>query len=230
MTLLKASEEEGKWIMYLEASNEALDQEDESVLQKALKDAAPYYLEHGNISWDHKHKDLKTDFDPKYIIGEPLDVAFTDDTRQTLVKGVLYKYNKLAQSLMDNLMSGSTRFGSSVGGYTLHKDELRKSVDQVYWDEIAITWKPVNDLTLGTVGLVPYREFVKALTAGSGVDASTYTGGRALISEYLQGAVPGPPLSEGQVRILFDNVLDAATTGEIVSFNDLVAFVLAKGY
>lgn len=213
--LIKAAEENGKWVVYLEASNETLDQENEVIAMKALKDASDYYLTHGVISWDHKHKQLN---DPSYIIGEPEDVAFTS-RNSTLVKGFLYKENKRAQGVWENILSNTTRFGSSVGGYILKKakEGLSQLVSKVLWDETAITHKPVNDTTLGKVQIIPFTEFVKALMAGSGVDAANFTGGRSLTKEELQG-------SSHAKRIFFD-FMHNLKKGNLFGYDGLVSFV-----
>jgi hypothetical protein len=184
--LIKAAEEGGKWVVYLEASNEQIDQEGEVTVMKALKDASDYYLTHGVISWDHQHKITKN---PAFIIGEPTDVAFTAHN-STLVKGFLYKENKNAQGVWENLLSKSTRFGSSIGGYILKKavESTAKYIKKVFWDETAITNKPVNDTTLGKVQILPMSAFAKALMAGSGLSAVDMVGGRALTPESLQGS------------------------------------------
>jgi hypothetical protein len=183
--LIKAAEEGGKWVVYLEASNENIDQDGEVTVMKALKDASEYYLSHGVISWDHQHKITKN---PAFIIGEPTDVAFTANN-STLVKGILYKENKNAQGVMENLLSKSTRFGSSIGGFILKKSKEENSsiIKKVFWDETAITNKPVNDTTLGNVQILPYAAFAKALMAGDGLSPMDFTSGRALTKESLQG-------------------------------------------
>jgi len=227
--LIKAEEIDGKWSVYLEASNEDLDLDEETVLQKALKDAADYYLQHGVISWDHKQKVLH---DPAFIIGEPIDVAFPD-SKATLVKGFLYKENKRAQSLWENLLSKSTRFGSSVGGYVLNKSQ-QGQVNKVYWDEVAITHKPINDMTQGRTSIIPFKEFAKALMVGSGVDAAAFTSGRALVPESLQGAVAdyrsANALPPEDLNNLFKDIFEAIKNERVVSYNDLISFVLERGY
>jgi hypothetical protein len=233
-TLVKAEESDGKWNVFLQASNEGWDQDQEKTLMKALKDQAQYYTTHGVLSWDHKHKQLH---DPSFIIGEPTEVAFSE-SNTTLVKGILYKENKKAQGLMENLMSKSSRFGASIGGYILHKSQ--NVIDKVYWDETAITHKPVNDETLGKVQLIPFQEFAKALMAGAGVDAGSFTGGRALTRESLQGASQasegeeeekqGLSLSDADLRQLFNRFLAAVRRGEVRTTNDVLAFVLDEGY
>ena len=223
--LIKGAEENGQWVVYLQASNEMLDQDGEKVESGALKKAADYFLTHGVLSWDHKHK---VTHDPGFIIGEPLDVRFTN-SGETLVKGFLYKSNDIAQKVWKNIQSGARRIGASIGGGILQKAE--STIKQVVWDETAITHKPVNDATLGMVQMVPFAEFAKALTAGSGVDAATFTGGRALTPESLQGApaaMGAPDMKD--IRALFSDLLKAVRDGRVRDYNDMINFVYDRGY
>lgn len=224
-TLVKAEEHNDKWEVYLEASNETKDQEEEVLLCKALKDTADYYLTHGILSWDHKHKQTH---DPGFIIGEPTDVAFTD-RNQTLIKGFLYKENTIAQGLWKNLMSNATRIGASVGGGILRKAAdaskgIAGLITKVIWDEVALTHKPVNDATLGRVSIIPFAEFAKSLMAGSGVDAGSFTGGRALTGEVLQGNKVDE-LSPEKVQSIFKSLLGKVKDGSIASLADVVEHV-----
>lgn len=182
--LVKASEENGEMILYLQASNQGQDDEGETILQQALQKSVDIFMRRGVISWDHLHK-IEKENPPQYIIGEPLDVKFSPDGR-TLVKSRLYRNNQIAKSVWDNARSDSTRLGSSVGGGILKKSS-DGTIEAVVWDEVAITHKPVNAGTYGGVSLVPYAEFMKALMAGAGVDAGSFSGGRALVGESLQG-------------------------------------------
>jgi hypothetical protein len=223
-TLLKAEEEGSKWVVYLEASNEHNDQEEEITVMKALKDASDFYLSHGVISWDHQHKLQKS---PEYIIGEPLDIAFTS-AKSTLVKGMLYKENKRAQGVMENVLSKSSRFGASVGGYILKKalENAQKFIRRVIWDDTAITHKPVNDTTMGHVQLVPFAAFAKSLTAGAGVDASTFSGGRSLTAESLQGATV--KIGPDQLSKVFKSFLKGVKEGKLGSYEDTRSWVLGQ--
>lgn len=218
--LIKGAEEAGQWVVYLEASNELQDQDGETVDMAALKKAADYFRTRGVLSWDHKHKMLN---DPGYIIGEPLDVRFSDD-RKTLVKGFLYKSNDIAQKVWKNIKSGTTRLGASIGGGILKKSE--NTIKQVIWDETAITHKPVNDQTMGNVQIIPFTAFAKALMAGSGVDSSEFFGGRALTHESLQGNL----VDLEDPRKLFNVLLSHIRNGEISDYNDMVEFVYSRGY
>jgi hypothetical protein len=226
-TLIKGEEDdEGRWIVYLQASNELKDQDGEIVDVKALQKAADYYMGHGVLSWDHKHKVLH---DPKYIIGEPLDVQFTP-RNETLVKGFLYQANEIAKSLWNNIKSKAKKLGASIGGGILHKAKER--VAEIIWDETAFTHKPINDGTLGNVQLIPFPEFLKALMAGSGVDASAFTGGRALIHESLQGNSVNKykKIEKEQLDELFKSLMQAFKKGQVRDYNDMVMFVLDRGY
>ncbi|KKN02805.1 hypothetical protein LCGC14_1114000 [marine sediment metagenome] len=185
-TFMIKSDKKDPYTVYLEASNEEFDTQGETVLRKALEDEAESYLRKGILSWDHLHK---LTGDPEFIIGEPQDVQFKKDT--TFVKGRLYKDVPKAKGIVSLLKSGCTRLGASIGGFIREKKNLGKalaSVLKIIWDETAITYKPVNDRTRGKVSLIPIGAFAKALAAGSGVDTATFTGGRAISSESLQGS------------------------------------------
>ena len=221
--LIKGQEEDGKWIVYLQASNELTDQDGEKVEMSALKKARDYYLSHGVLSWDHKHKQT---FDPGFIIGEPMAVKFTPQG-ETLVKGFLYKKNEIANRLWANIESGAKKLGASIGGGILQKSE--STIKQVVWDETALTHKPVNDGTLGTVQVVPFAEFAKALMAGAGVDASGFSGGRAITPESLQGSTVNT-LPYHAIREMMGDLLKAIRSGAIMDYNDMLNFVYDRGY
>jgi len=222
--LIKGAEENGQWIVYLQASNEMKDQDGETVDMAALQKAADYFLSHGVLSWDHKHK---ATHDPGFIIGEPLEVKFTKDHR-TLVKGYLYQANDIAQKVWKNIQSGAKRLGASIGGGILQKSE--NAIKQVIWDETAITHRPVNDGTLGGVQMVPFAAFAKALMAGGGVDASVFTGGRALSPESLQGSTVDNMVPPEELRGMFGDLLKAVRDNKIGSYNDMLNFVYDRGY
>ncbi len=225
--LIKASTENGEWVVYLEASNENKDKQNESVAVEALKSQKDYFLRKGVLSWDHLHKIEK---DPSYVIGEPIDVRFADSS--TLIKGRLYKKNRYAQGVWENLDSQSTRYGSSIGGYTLKKSK-DGMVTRVIWDEVAITHNPVNDTVLGNVSVVPFQAFMKALTAGGGVDASQFTGGRALQPESLNKTLSDLTFGQTDVseRMMYSLVRDTRhkiMKGELSDPNEFISFVKAR--
>ena len=231
VTVRKAEDsEKNKWLIYIEASNEFRDKEREIVLQKAMADAQEGFLREGTISWNHKHKDeTLRDDGPKYVVGEPLDVRFSGDERNsTLVKGILYHKNKLAQDIMDNLESGSTRFGASIGGKKLSKS-FSGSVDKIIWDEVALTYSPVNATTLGRVSLGPMEEFAKSLMAGSGINPEGFSGGRTMIPESLQGVNVSDDIKEKFVDsigwAMQDAVYDVTREKYKKVFKDAIAYI-----
>jgi len=86
---------------------------------------------------------------------------------------------------------------------------------------------------LGTVSILPFPEFAKALMAGSGVNAANFTGGRALSPESLMGAAdnanPGAIQYE-TARILADEIIINVRNRSIKSIKDMTDFILSKGY
>lgn len=181
---------DGNYIFEVEASNENLDLQNQYVQQKALTGSQEYFLTNGVISDDHQHKtrdengNVETHKDK--IIGEPLKV-WTDGSK-TFVKGKLYGNNKFAKDYINLLKAGSTRVHASVGGIM---PKVRKNADgtetvtSFMWNDLALTCSPVN----WTVGSAKFAksmcnvDFVKALTAGSGVNAAEFEGGRAMQKE-----------------------------------------------
>jgi hypothetical protein len=242
--LIRASKSEPN-VIFIEASNMAEDTQKDVVLQKALKEEANNFIKKGVISYDHLHKAEKN---PKYIIGEPLEVKFPDDGR-TLVKGRIYPSNEYGKAVLQLAKDGSTRLGGSVGGAILkraimHVDSLNKSVRaivKVLWDEVAVTYQPINEKTLGNVSYLPFAEFKKsfifddteredllqkAMQAGYGTDSSQFTGGRALVPESLMGDTKK---NKKKLVDAFALVISNIKSGNIKSFSHLVPVLAEKG-
>ena len=176
------TDENGNPIVIIEASNENLDYQEEQVMKSALLDSREYFLKNGVISYDHKHIPSPDNhkWDPdwnaeKYIMGKPLEVweGTGESGKPTVfVKAVLAKSNKIAQEIIGKLRDKIKTIKASVGGRRVKKalkfdPKTYKEIPQiisVFWDEVALTPKPVNQ-TLGPVVLSP-KEFVKSLTAG----------------------------------------------------------------
>lgn len=202
---LKATpaEEDGERYLYMEASNEGRDYQDEIVLQKALEESAEYYLRHGNIDLSHY-----TLLGPKagianhyeYEIGKPVDVGVQG--ARTFVKAWLYKGDSAmarnASMVWDSLTKQSppARWYPSVGGAVLAKsvriDPETKArvgvVERVRWSNIALDRMPVNR-TVPEISTLPIGTFAKslggfviskALDASAATDVATLTGGGAL--------------------------------------------------
>jgi hypothetical protein len=188
------TDDNGNVIFEAEASNEELDFDEQVVLKQALLDSKEYFLANGVISYDHRH--LRPDAsDPhwtpeKYIIGEPIAVFSKGD--RTFVRGKLYKSNETARELIGKLKDGATIIKTSVGGkmpqvikqWSNKAGKVVEQVVSVLWDELALTFKPVNQ-TL-TPAALSSSQFVKSLQAGFGTDSANMTGGRAMIYQDLQ--------------------------------------------
>lgn len=214
--MLKATpmSEGGARLLYFEASNEALDQQGEVVLSKALAESADYYRRFGNVDIDHVTQIGAKSGIPDYNlfeIGRPDDVRV--DGKRTLVKATLYqgagpmaaKANQVWESL--TALTPPARWYPSVGGAVLEKSQdidpethnRRTVVKRVRWTNVALSRTPVNQ-TVPTVSTVPFGalakswglgglDLTKALEAGYGTDSATLSGGAALRGQSLDRGV-----------------------------------------
>jgi hypothetical protein len=214
--MLKATpvEEAGRRILFLEASNEDKDHQNEIVLQKALAESASYFLRHGNIDLSHF-----TVMGPKsglsnfleYEIGRPVDVKVSGAT--TFVKAELYTGDspqaRNASMVWDSMTKQSppSRWYPSVGGAVLAKAIKLDAagakvavVTKVRWNNIALDRCPVN-MTVGEASITPLGTFTKSLggfifgktlESGYGTDVAALTGGGALRIQSLAGRSKAP--------------------------------------
>lgn len=208
-TMLKArpAEELGERFLYLEASREGADQQNEFVLAKALEDSADHFLKFGNIDIDHKsmpsiasHYGIS---DPEsWEVGIPEEVSVDGGT--VFVKARLFKGDtqlaERANMVWDSLtkLSPAARWYASVGGATLAKsagiDPATNSkvtfVKKVRWTNLAISRQPVNQ-HIAAAQTVPFGalakcwsaqgfDMVKALEASYATEIAGKTGGAAL--------------------------------------------------
>jgi len=215
---------DGNVIFTVEASNENLDIEQQRVLQRALLQTQDYFLKNGVVSKDHKHrefhKDGTYDLHEEFVIGEPIGV-FTRGA-STMVKGKLYSKNKYAQKFIELLDQGSTRIKASVGGLV---PRIKKSVENgknigeiisVLWDDIALTISPVNPTVEPATSMAKSLtsiEFVKALSAGYGANAASFSGGRALQKEDVENEKSLLLVNEAAIASLVGAMADGDVTG-----------------
>lgn len=210
----------GQRIVYFEASNEGLDQQDEVIAAKALGDSADYFLRYGNIDIDHFTLIGKPNAQQGrpgipgcelYEIGRPIDVRQRAGT--TFVKAEIYSGMGPAAQRANDFWSSITdlnppqRWYPSVGGAVMAKSivedgktGLRKAViSKVRWNNIGVSKTPVNQ-HVGTCATIPLGafakswssaglDFAKALEAGYGTDSATLTGGSAIRTQSLDGAI-----------------------------------------
>lgn len=210
-SLLKATpqQEGGRRFLYLEASNEGVDQQHEVVLAKALAEQADFYTRYGNLDLDHYTvvgaKIGIPDY-PTYEIGYPVDVRQRDGV--TFVKSELYQASAgrvttpmvdKANMVWDSMtkLRPAQRWYPSVGGSVLHKSieinpetgQRRALIDKVRWTNIGLSKTPANQHVQGCT-VVPMDVFAKSLMAGGGMDwslAKTLTAGYGTDSATLSG-------------------------------------------
>ena len=214
--MLKATPavEAGERFIYLEASNEQVDQQGEVVLAKALADSSAYYLKFGNLDIDHYTQIGARAGIPNYElfeIGRPVAVTVRDG--RTFVKGQVYagqgaaadKANAFWSSLTE--VSPPARWYPSVGGAVTGKSVVidpatrskRAVINKVRWSNIGFSKTPVN-ANLATVSTVPFGalakswdalgfDFAKAIEAGYGTDSASLAGGAALRRQSLDTGV-----------------------------------------
>ncbi len=186
-------DENGNFIVEVEASNENLDLQNQRTLQSALDESKEYFLTNGVISDDHQHKtrnpDGSIESHKDKIIGEPISVRKSG--KSTFVKLCLYKGVEAAKPYINLLKNGSKLVKASIGGImpTIRKEkDGTETVTRFMWNDLALTTSPVN-WTVGSarfaksIGMV---DFCKSLEAGSGTDASLFEGGRSLQKEDIE--------------------------------------------
>lgn len=209
------AEEAGQRFVYMEASNEARDLQNERVLAKALEESASYYLKFGNLDIDHYTLIGKPN--PKkgwagipnpelYEIGRP--VAARVDGGRTFVKAQVYSgdgptvENANMFWLSLTAQNPPARWYPSVGGIPLAKSvqvdqksgERIAVVEKVRWTNIGMSRAPVN-ADLPVAQTVPFGALAKSLSAGGfvikglevgyGTDSATLAGGSSLRKQSL---------------------------------------------
>ena len=186
-------DENGNFIVEVEASNENLDLQNQRTLQSALDKSKEYFLTNGVISDDHLHKtrnpDGSVESHKEKIIGEPISVRKSG--KSTFVKLCLYKGVEAAKPYINLLKNGSKLVKASIGGImpTIRKEkDGSETVTDFMWNDLALTVSPVN-WTVGSARFaksIAMVDFCKSLEAGTGTDAAEFEGGRALQKEDIE--------------------------------------------
>jgi len=253
--MLKAtpSQEAGRRFVYLEASREARDQQNEVVLAKALEASADHYLRFGNIDIDHKSMPAVAqmhgiDRPDLWEVGAPVDVRI--DGASTFVKAELYSGDtplaEKANMVWDSMikLSPPRKWYPSVGGKVLAKSvkidpktgEKIGVVSGVRWTNVAISQQPVNQ-HVGGVTTIPFGvlaksweagEFniTKALEASYATDAAGKVGGAALTTQSLDTGA-GAPRSYFDFREQLAKAVNAGSVGKL-SADGLVNYCAGK--
>lgn len=206
-----AQEGDARFI-YFEAAREALDQQNEVVLAKALEESADHYIRYGNVDIDHKSmptvaKMYGIERPDLWEIGSPVDVRC--DGKSTFVKAQLFTGDTPLAENANLVWDGMTKlnpprkFYPSVGGKVLAKSiqldpktgDKTGVVSKVRWTNVAISQHPVNQ-HVGGVMTIPFGmlakswgaqglDMTKALEASYATDAAAKTGGAAFGAQSL---------------------------------------------
>lgn len=219
-TMLKArpATEGGERIIYVEASREGRDQQDEIVLAKALEESSDHFLKFGQLDIDHKSMPAVAARygiqDPEeWAIGQPLEVRSKGGT--TFVKARLYSGDTPLAAKANLVWEGLTklnpprRYYASVGGAVLAKairldpktGDKVAVVTKTRWNNLALTENPVCQHLESSASAAPVGVFAKSLggfviaktlTTGYATDSAGMSGGQALAKQSLDGASKRP--------------------------------------
>ena len=245
-------DENGNFIVEVEASNENLDLQNQRTLQSALDESKEYFLTNGVISDDHQHKtrnpDGSIESHKEKIIGEPISVRKSG--KSTFVKLCLYKGVEAAKPYINLLKNGSKLVKASIGGImpTIRKEkDGTETVTRFMWNDLALTTSPVN-WTVGSarfaksIGMV---DFCKSLEAGSGTDASLFEGGRSLQKEDIEDETeklleindgemkPEKTMEKSKYEKDVDAISDCMCEmkkGNLTNADEVKAYLIGKGF
>lgn len=250
---IKGQEDEnGNFIVEVEASNENLDLQNQRTLQSALEESKEYFLTNGVISDDHQHKtrnpDGTVESHKDKIIGEPISVRKSG--KSTFVKLCLYKGVEAAKPYINLLKNGSKLVKASIGGImpTIRKEkDGTETVTRFMWNDLALTTSPVN-WTVGSARFaksISMVDFCKSLEAGSGTDASDYTDGRALQKEDIEDeTVKILEINDGEMDPAdeikkakkkkevtdIENCICEIEKGNLTNADEITAFLIGRGF
>ena len=245
---IKGQEDEnGNFIVEVEASNENLDLQNQRTLQSALEESKEYFLTNGVISDDHQHKtrnpDGSIESHKDKIIGEPISVRKSG--KSTFVKLCLYKGVEAAKPYINLLKNGSKLVKASIGGImpTIRKEkDGTETVTRFMWNDLALTTSPVN-WTVGSarfaksIGMV---DFCKSLEAGSGTDASLFEDGRSLQKEDIEketekileindGEMKPEDTIEKEIKDI-EKCLEEMDKGNLKSADEITGYLEGRGF
>lgn len=183
--IVKAHTDNGKRMVWVEASNEEPDSEGDVILQKALLNSADSFLQRGHIDIDHI-SEIGNRMNPPipnyrdYIIGRPVKVEDLGGGR-TGVTSEIYTdtRNKIIEAFWESILAGANPpWRASIYGFPLPGDveecqgscpmgATRYLVKGIDWRSLALTQHPVNDAIKGTAKIVTAKAFIKAYGAVS---------------------------------------------------------------
>lgn len=187
--IVKARTENGRRLVSVEASNEAVDSEGDVILQKALLDSAKSFLAKGHIDIDHfseiGHR-IGIKNPSSYIIGRPVEVNDLGGGRTEVVAEIAKakdgsidtanrKYDEFWESLQQE---PPVSWRASIYGFpkpgmlddctkaSCTHGATRYLVKGIDWKSLAFTQHPVNDAIEGFAQVVTAKAFIEELRKG----------------------------------------------------------------
>ena len=220
---IKASTQDGRRIVELEASNEGVDLEGDKIAQSALMKSRDSFLRSGHLDIEH-YSEIGDRLDPpipnpaSYIVGRPIDVVDLGNGRTGVVGEIaksadgsyrpdLYKYDMLWESLNRN---PPVKWLASIYGYPIPEEVIdcsattcnngatRYYVAGIDWRSLAFCKNPMNNHIVGAARVVSQKAFVTALSKANGFfpDGSDIFGANSA-EPMLASMVGGLPGSVG---------------------------------
>ncbi len=191
--LIKASTQDGRRIVELEASNEGVDLEGDKIAQSALMKSRESFLRSGHLDIEH-YSEIGDRLDPpipnpaSYIVGRPIDVVDLGNGRTGVVGEIaksadgsyrpdLYKYDMLWESL--NRVP-PVKWLASIYGYPIPEEVIdcstttcnngakRYYVTGIDWRSLAFCKNPMNNHIVGAARVVSRKSFTDAISRSNG--------------------------------------------------------------
>ena len=187
--IIKTSNQDGRRIIELEASNEHCDLEGDVVLRSALMYSKDSFLKNGHLDLEH-YSEIGDRLDPpipnpaSYIVGRPLEVTDLGGGR-TGVIGEIAKSNDgsfrpdafMYDAIWDALnRNPPVPYRASIYGYpvpeavtdcsqeTCSHGATRYLVKKLDWRSLALCRNPMNDKIKGYVRVVSQKSFTDAIS------------------------------------------------------------------
>ncbi len=187
--VIKASNQNNKRIIELEASNEHRDLEGDVIVQQALMYSKDSFLRSGHLDLEH-YSEIGDRLDPpipnpaSYIIGKPLQVLDLGDGRTGVVGEIAqsrdgsfqperFQYDAIWDALNRN---PPVPYRASIYGYpvpeavtdcsqeTCSHGATRYLVKKLDWRSLALCRNPMNDKIRGYVRVVSQKSFTDAIS------------------------------------------------------------------
>jgi hypothetical protein len=206
--------EGGHRVLYMEASSEARDVQNERILAAALEDSKDYFLKYGRIDLDHATvwqmiRETKLDPSNPYAreIGRPLDVRVTrkpGDVPRVWVKCAIFKssdpsnqFARAANWFWDTLQVTPPAIwypsvaGSLLPGGREDGPDGSRTIKKLRWHSIGLSRNPVNT-DLSPASTVPLDVFAKAMRPGNDLSAA--------LNALSQFSAPAPADADAALR------------------------------